>query len=113
MALTGFLQNNVCYSTSPDAVNAYFSAIHPVITASGTFTIRTEFLQLVGVWNLRNTTTNNLTGASTTTTYIAIAPVFPSCDPMLGFTDGIALSVLIVGALVVAVSGGLIARAKK
>jgi len=110
MPLTGFLDKNVCYSTSSEAVNSHFSTISPVINISGTSTITTEYLQISGVWYLRNSTTTIL-GTTTTTTYVAQPPVFPSCDPMLGFTDGISFSMIVVGLIFTSICTGIIRKA--
>lgn len=113
MALTGFLQLNTCYSTAADATNAYFSAMPPLITASGTSTVRTEYVQVTGVWNLKKTTTTNA-GVSTSLQWpVTPLPTFPACDPMLGFTDGLAMAAIIVGLIFTAVTGGIVSKAVK
>ena len=107
MALTGFQAGQTCFGTQIEAIDSHFNSISTIILANGN-TVYFQKNNLTGVWQRVELTPLNIFTLTTVPN-----PSFQPCDPMIGFNDGIALSMLIVGALVVAVSGGIISRAKK
>lgn len=106
MALTGFSVHNTCYSTLVEARDAYFSGISATIVSSGR-TVYYQFNKVTNIWQRVDVSFNGVPVYS-----VAPVPSFQPCDPLLGFTDGLATSALVSGALIIASIWGIMARAK-
>jgi len=88
MALTGFLNNNICHSTLSSAMNAHYSSIN-TIAGNPFYT----FDNLTGSWSISQAGV------------LSPAPsnIFPSCDPTAAFTDGLTVAYLVLGVMVTAI----------
>lgn len=103
MVLTASLVNNICYPSVAVANDAYFSTI-PVALVSGQTSYETKYLQIVGAWNVQQTSIDKFGNISIVYTKPVAAPVFPSCDYSEPFFDGLAIGWGVVGAMAAAVS---------
>lgn len=106
------LVSNTCYSTVADADTAFYSSKLPITFQNATSTITVEYVQLAGVWNIRKTTVSAAGVTTVNYTKPVTAPVFPSCDTLQGFNDGLLISSGLTLACVTAVIFGIIARAR-
>ena len=104
MSLTGSVVANTCYASAPVAVDAYFSAIAPVTLADG------SLVSYVKPWGFWDRMLVSPSGAVSYTS--AVVPVFPTCDPTAGFADGVLFSSVVVVLIFLAVSFGIVARAR-
>lgn len=104
----GFRTGDICYATSAEAVDAYYSGIPPYIltasTASITYVHRYE--KQGASWKFIKGQYNS-TGVPTTT-YTASAPIItpPSCqitnDPVSNFNDGMTIGWGVAAAMIIA-----------
>lgn len=106
MALTGAQVGNTCYANYNDAWDAHFLAFPRTVLANGA-SVYYQKNYAAWVWERVEVSP---TGVQTITT--ASAPNFPTCDPYAGFSDGLATSALVSGALIMATMWGIMARAK-
>ena len=104
MALTGSVVGNVCYVSASMATDAYYSAIVPVTLADG------SLVSYQKPWGYWDKVVTSPAGATTYTSMPALS--FPSCDPILGFSDGLLFAAMIVVLIFAASSFGIIARAR-
>lgn len=106
MALTGFLNGNTCYSTSAEALDAHFNAIPSTILTNG----NTVYFQKNNVslaWQRVEISPLNVVTLSTVP-----VPSLQPCDTMLGFNDGLAFALIVVGVMFAAVTAGIISKAR-
>lgn len=114
MALTGAFSGSTCYSSQSVAVDAYYAAIPPSLTAGATNYLL-SYIKTVGasgVWQAQTAKISSLGVTTVTGTAVVVPPVFPVCDPMLGFQDGLAFALVVVGLIASASFYGIISRAK-
>ena len=104
MALTGSIYGSTCFASSALANDAYYSAILPVTLADGSLV---SYQKPWGYWD------KVVTSPAGVTSYTSMPALsFPACDPVLGFTDGLLFSSILVGLIFVAVSFGIVSRAR-
>lgn len=94
----GALVNNVCYSSSGDAANAYFSAL-PSSVVSGSTTYESHYSVSGGVWYLVTDTYNASMALLSSVSAVAEVPAFAACDPSQSFYDGMTLGWGVVAAM--------------
>lgn len=114
MALTGAYSGSTCYSSQAVAVDAYYSAMSPSTTAGATSYI-VSYVKTSGASGVWQAQTDKIITPGTITTISSIPltpPIFPVCDPMLGFQDGLAFALVVVGLIASASFYGIISRAK-
>lgn len=105
MAL-GYSVGGVCFSTSAEAVDAYYSNIPPSILQTATTAYKLHYLYSGGSWLLQKQTISS-TGALTTNYTIAVPTnVYGSCalsnDPATNFFDGMTLGWGVAAAMIFA-----------
>jgi len=110
MAKKGDIHGDMCYPSQTDALNAYYSQIAPS-QAPGTTSFVNEFVQVSGVWHLRQSSIDSSGTWTTRSTTPAPVIAFPACDPVEGFVDGVAVGWGIAAALIASASLVLIKRA--
>lgn len=114
MALTGFLNSNVCYSTAAAASDAYFSSLPPVsgFDPATLTTTTTSYYPLLGVWHQKQESIDAAGLIVLNFDVIATPPIFQACDPMIGYTDGLQFSGLLIVVVIAASLWGIISRAR-
>jgi hypothetical protein len=90
MALTGSLYQRVCYSSSADAVTAYFGD-QPAYQTVGTTSYLNMFVNQTGVWKIVQYSISATGVYTTRSTTNATVPTFPTCDPAQGYLDGMTI----------------------
>lgn len=97
----GALLGEKCFINQSDALDAYYSAQLPSVTA-GTTTYVSEFVKVSGVWKVQRKSISS-TGTVTAQTD-ANAPVisFPTCVEGQNFADGLTVGWGIAGAMIAA-----------
>lgn len=110
MANNGAIYGDKCYPSQTDALNAYYSQIAPS-QAPGITSFVNEFVQVSGVWHLRQSSIDSSGTWTTRSTTPAPVIAFPACDPVEGFVDGVAVGWGIAAALIASASLVLIKRA--
>lgn len=105
----GALLGEKCYLTQTDALDAYYSAKLPEVTAGSTSYVA-EFVKVSGVWKVQRKTI--ATNGTVTNQTDANAPVitFPTCNEAGNFQDGMTVGWGIVGAMIAAWSIAMIRR---
>jgi len=88
----GYLAAGVCWPTSSQAIDAYYSALNPAIPSGTTTTYHYQTVKTSGVWYLTKYTMSS-TGVKTTNWTSALPTnVTGDCDnvndPSTNFTDG-------------------------
>jgi len=106
MALTGAQVGQTCYASYNDAWDAHFLAMPRTVLANGD---TVYYQKNTAMWTWERI---EITPAGVITATTAPTPTFPMCDPLLGFNDGIALSLVIVAAMFSAISAGIISKAR-
>jgi hypothetical protein len=106
MALTGFIDGNVCYVDWWSAYLGHFRSINSVILSNG----NTVYYNQNPATGLFEQLTQTPTGV--VTAVVVPSPVFSQCDPTAGFTDGMAFSMVVVGLVFSASIWGIISKAK-
>jgi hypothetical protein len=97
----GSLLGSVCYQTSAEALDAYYSGKEPAFTP-GAISYLSYFEKVDGDWTIIRESIE--TDGTVTSLSSAVAPVvtFPACDPAESFLDGMAIGWLIATAMVAA-----------
>lgn len=114
MALTGAYSGGVCYNTQAAALDAYYSQIPPSVTAGAT-NYQMMYVKSAGASGVWQTQVSTISGTGVATikgTVNIVPPVFPSCDPNLGWQDGLTFALIVVGLIASASFYGLVARAR-
>ena len=102
----GFTFQNQCFTTQTEARDAYFQSVNPIILSNG----NTVFYQLDPVSQLWKRL--EVSPANKITFSTPPVPYFAPCDETAGFHDGVLLALAVTGAVVLAVTFGIISRAK-
>lgn len=97
----GALLGAVCYASQDAAADAYYSGAGPAQTPGGT-TYLSEFVKVSGVWKVRRYQVASDGGVAMLTDATAPSVVFPSCDPMENFKDGMTAGWGVVAAMLLA-----------
>ncbi|MFA6016070.1 MAG: hypothetical protein WC742_13470 [Gallionellaceae bacterium] len=105
MALTATLFNGVCYATTADAVDAYFTSI-PSFFYTNSLTNVAYFTKTSGVWYLSKfyQSTGGLWTPVGTPLAVAFTPTFPECDATAPYIDGMAIGWGVATAMFVALA---------
>lgn len=105
---TGSLYSGRCYTSQPEAVDAYYSAAIPNVTAGAT-SYHVYFIKVAGNW-LSVTSSKTEAGNWIAGTPVnASAPTFAACDSNTEqFLDGMAVGWAIAGAMVLAFGARLV-----
>lgn len=99
MALTGYVQSGICYSTLTEAVDSHFQSVSPVVLASGS----TVYFQKNVPLNLWQRV--EVTAPPSIYKFTAVAvPSFPPCDPASAYNDGMVLGWGVVFSMLAVVS---------
>lgn len=106
----GALLNGKCFSTSSEAVDAYFSSAPPSYTAGGTSYLA-EYVKSGAIWQIRRYQIASNGTTTTLNTVTAPLPTFPLCDPTESFFDGVDVGWGVAAAIIVAASIRLMRRA--
>jgi hypothetical protein len=106
--MAGFLYAGTCFSSSSEAVDAYFGAIPPSISidhATG-FTHLVHYVGSAGNWAIERLQLDTAGAASLVYSTPVSAPVFQSCDtpntPAEAYSDGLFLGWGVAAACVLA-----------
>lgn len=97
----GAFVGNVCYSTSAQALDAYYSAKAPDYTAGEVSYLAYPFKD-GATWKIQRV---SIAADGTETMLAAITapdPGFPSCDPAESFIDGMTIGWMIAAAMIMA-----------
>jgi len=106
----GSLLGSICYATSTEATDAYYSGKDPSYTA-GTISYLSYFEKPSGTWEIvRKSIDSNgtITGLTSVT---APSLTFPTCDQSTSFIDGVTIGWGILAAMVAAYAFKLMQRA--
>lgn len=112
----GFSVGAVCYATTAQAVDAYYSTLNPVSASiSSTVTLYVDYSKTSGAWR-KNTYQINSGGDYTLKTSTAVpSTVYGDCTtintPSENFTDGLLLGWGVAAAMVAAYAIHLLRRA--
>lgn len=87
----GALFQNVCYSTSADAADAFFLAKGVSYTAGATSYQSWFEKNTSGVWQIKRQSISSSGAITNLTTSNATVPTFPTCDPTETFFDGLSV----------------------
>lgn len=85
---SGALYQSKCYSSQSDAVDAFYGAGAPALTASPSSTVA-YFINENGAWVLKNFFVSETGVLSLRYSSLAPIPTFPECSPYEHFADGI------------------------
>lgn len=105
----GYLYNGHCYASANEAADAYFSAFTPVINAGAT-SYATLYAKVSGVWYARGYSINSSGIWTLRYNSVSPVPIFPTCDPVSSFTDGMTLGWGVAAAMVAVYAVNLIRR---
>lgn len=110
MALTGSLFGTVCYADLPSATNAFFASQSPFTYQNGASVYQVTYQNISGVWDVVTTNISAVPNLVVSTVQ-ALQPSLASCDPLVGWTDGLTFGSLLLAAVVSATVFGIISRA--
>lgn len=99
-----------CHASQAAALDAYYGSSAPAVAPGGTSYL-SEFVKVSGAWMMRRYQIDSLGQLSMFTDAAAPVVVFPECDPMQSFNDGMTVGWGLVGAMVVAAGIVAIKRA--
>lgn len=106
--MAGFLYAGTCFSSSSEAVDAYFGAIPPSISidyATG-LTHLVHYVGSAGTWAIERLQFDNAGAVSLVYSTSVSAPVFQSCEtpntPIEAYLDGVSLGWGVAAACVLA-----------
>ncbi len=99
--MDGALLGRMCYASQQAAADAYFSGAAPSQTPGGTSYLST-FVKDAGVWKLRRFQVSSTGDVATLSDAVVPTMVFPVCDPLENFKDGMTIGWGVVAAMVLA-----------
>lgn len=108
--MAGALLGAQCYASQDAAADAYYSGAAPGQTPGGSASYLSVFVKDAGVWKLRRYSVSGSGEVSTYTDAVLPAMVFPSCDPLENFKDGMTVGWGVVAAMVLAWGVGVLRR---
>lgn len=94
----GALRENSCYPSQAEAVDAYFLGA-PVSIVAGQQSQIARFEKVGGTWMVQGFDVG-ATGTTLIYSTPAVVPVFPDCDELQGFKDGLAVGWMVAAALI-------------
>lgn len=97
----GALLNEKCYPSQADAVDAFFSGKDPSYT-SGATSYLSWFEKVGSTWTIKRQSIASDGSITNLTSSNATIPVFPTCDEIANFNDGLTVGWGIASAMVLA-----------
>jgi len=110
MAATGGLWGGECYPSQAEALDAFYSS-KASVESPGLVTYVVQYVKDSGIWKQQSYQVDG--GGVWSLRYSVAAPVvqFPACDPVEGFTDGLAVGWMVAAAIIGAGALKLIQKA--
>ena len=108
----GALLRDKCYPSQADAVDAFFSGKDPSLTA-GTTSYLSWFEKVSNVWTIKLQSISSTGVVTNLTSSNATIPVFPTCDELANFNDGVTVGWGIATAMVLAWCYSMVRRQAK
>lgn len=105
----GAAYKNHCYSTQAQALDAYYSAA-PVFLTAGDTDYLSQISKIEGNWYVvRYTINSGVTSAPSAS--FAPSPIFPDCEPLEAYLDGVTIGWGLAAAMIGAAMFRIIQKA--